>query len=142
MPKDRKQTLGEDTTPEEVVGEALATGCQGISYTYTERTIFFEFAYDCMKLAKEKGLKNNFVTNGFMTKECIDEMKGLLDAANVDVKAFTDEFYKRGCGARLAPVLESIEYMRKLGIWVEITTLIIPTQNDSEDEIRQIAKGL
>ena len=142
MPKDQKQILGEDVTPEEVVHEALETGCQSISYTYTEPTIFFEFAYDCMRLAKEKGLKNNFVTNGFMTKECLDEMKGLLDAANVDVKAFTEEFYKRVCGARLAPVLESIEHMRKLGIWVEITTLIIPTQNDSEDELRQIAKWI
>ena len=142
MPKDRKQILGEDTTPEEVVGEALATGCQGISYTYTEPTIFFEFAADCMKLAKEKGLKNNFVTNGFMTQECLNEADGLMDAANVDIKAFTEEFYKRVCGARLKPVLESIECMRQLGIWVEITTLIIPTQNDSEDELRQIAKWI
>ncbi len=142
MPKDQKKILGEDTTPEEIVHEALETGCQSISYTYTEPTIFFEFAYDCMKLAKEKGLKNTFVTNGFMTRECLDEMKGLLDAANVDVKAFTEEFYRRVCGARLAPVLESVEYMRKLGIWVEITTLIIPTQNDSEDELRQIAKWI
>ena len=142
MPKDRKQILGEDTSPEEVVKEALATGCQSISYTYTEPTIFFEFASDCMKLAKEKGLKNNFVTNGFMTQECLNEADGLMDAANVDIKAFTEEFYKRVCGARLKPVLESIECMRQLGIWVEITTLIIPTQNDSEDELRQIAKWI
>jgi len=146
MSKDQRRIIGKDITPEEIAHEALQTGCQSISYTYTEPTIFFEFAYDCMKLAKEKGLKNIFVTNGFMTKECIyemnGEMKGLLDGANVDVKAWTEEFYKRVCGARLAPVLESIEYMRQLGIWVEVTTLIIPTQNDSEDELRQIAKWI
>lgn len=132
----------EDITPEEIVHETLETGCQSISYTYTEPTIFFEFAYDCMKFAKEMGLKNTFVTNGFMTKECLDELKGLLDAANVDIKAWTEEFYKRVCGAKLSPVLNVIEYMLKLGIWVEITTLIIPTQNDSEDELRQIAKWI
>jgi len=142
MPKDQKRIIGEDVSPEEILHEAIGTGCQSISYTYTEPTIFFEFAYDCMKLAKGKGLKNTFVTNGFMTKECLNEMKGLLDGANVDVKAFTEDFYKRVCGARLAPVLESIEYMRQLGIWIEITTLIIPTQNDSEDELRQIAKWI
>jgi pyruvate formate lyase activating enzyme len=140
MPKDNKRILDEDVTAEEVVETASRAGCTSIAYTYTEPTIFFEFAYDCMRLAKDKGIKNVFVTNGFMTKECLDELCGLLDGANVDVKAFTEEFYKKVCGARLAPVLESVEYMKKLGIWVEITTLVIPTQNDSEDELRQIAK--
>ncbi|MEE9591828.1 MAG: AmmeMemoRadiSam system radical SAM enzyme [Thermodesulfobacteriota bacterium] len=140
MPKDNKRIFGEDVTAEEVVEMASKAGCKSIAYTYTEPTIFFEFAYDCMRLARDKGIKNVFVTNGFMTKECLNELDGILDGANVDVKAFTEEFYRRVCGARLAPVLESVEHMKKLGIWVEITTLVIPTQNDSEDELRQIAK--
>lgn len=142
MPKDIRRITGVELTPEEIVAGAVETQCKSISYTYTEPTIFFEYAYDCSRLAKEKALKNVFVTNGFMTKECLDELKGLLDAANVDVKSFREEFYKRVCGARLTPVLEAIVYMRRLGIWVEVTTLIIPTQNDSEEEIREIARWI
>lgn len=139
MPKDQKRIIGEQASPEEVVAEAFETGCSSISYTYTEPTIFFEFAKDTGVLARDKGIKNVFVTNGYMTTECLDELNGVLDAANVDIKAFTESFYRKVCGARLAPVLKSVEYMRKLGIWVEITTLIIPTMNDSEEELRGIA---
>ncbi|MCP3676420.1 MAG: AmmeMemoRadiSam system radical SAM enzyme, partial [Deltaproteobacteria bacterium] len=142
MPKESKKILGESITAEEVVEAVASTGCRSIAYTYTEPTIFFEFAYDCMKLAKERGMRNVFVTNGYMTRECLDEFKELLDGANVDVKAFTEGFYKRVCGAKLAPVLESVEYMRELGIWVEVTTLIIPTKNDSEEELREIARWI
>ncbi len=144
MPKERGGAIpGEDVTPEEVVESALATGCKNISYTYTEPTIFFEFAIDCARLAQKRGLKNLFVTNGYMTWECIQEMKGLIDACNVDVKAFRDEFYKRVCGgARLKYVLESVETMHREGIWVEVTTLVIPGQNDSEEELRELARWL
>lgn len=141
-PRETKEIFGEEAAPEEVVNEAYETGCSSISYTYTEPTIFFEYAKDVGVLAKEKGLKNVFVTNGYMTTECLDELKGVLDAANVDVKAFSESFYKKVCGAKLAPVLKAIEHMRSLGIWVEITTLIIPTLNDSVDELRQIAKWI
>ncbi|MBI5559885.1 MAG: AmmeMemoRadiSam system radical SAM enzyme [Deltaproteobacteria bacterium] len=142
MPRERKVVAGEEAAPEEVVRNALATECRSISYTYTEPTIFFEYAYDCSVKAKEKGLKNVFVTNGYMTKECIDGLSGLLDAANVDVKGFTEEFYKKVCGAKLKPVLETIEYMLKTGIWVEVTTLVIPGHNDSEGELREIARWM
>lgn len=142
MPKDRKKILGEDISPEEIVTDALSANCQSISYTYTEPTIFMEFAYDTAKLAVKKGLKNNFVTNGYMTKEALEEIKPYLHAANVDVKSFREEFYKKVCGARLAPVLDSVKLMREMGIWVEVTTLIIPTQNDSEEELRDIARWL
>lgn len=142
MPKDKKRILGDEVTPEEVVHEAFHTGCSSISYTYTEPTIFFEFAYDTGVLAKDKGLKNIFVTNGYMTKECLDELRGVLDAANVDIKSFSEATYKKVCGATLKPVLESIELMRKYGIWVEVTTLIIPTINDSDDELKNIAKWI
>lgn len=142
MPREKKRIEGEEASPEEIAAEASATGCSSISYTYTEPTIFFEYAFDTAVLAHEKSLKNVFVTNGYMTRECLDEMEGVLDAANVDLKSFSEEFYKKVCGARLAPVLDSIEYMRERGVWVEVTTLIIPTMNDSEEELVNIARWL
>ncbi len=142
MPKEQKRIIGEDMDPRDVLSYAQDLGCASIAYTYTEPTIFFEYAYDIGVLAKEKGIKNIFVTNGYMTKECLDELDGVLDAANVDIKAFNENFYKKICGAKLAPVLESVEYMRSLGIWVEVTTLVIPTFNDTEDELRSIAKWI
>lgn len=125
-------------SPEEIVNRALASGCRSISYTYTEPTIFFEFAYDTAKKAREKGLKNNFVTNGYMSKEALEKIAEYLDAANVDLKG-DGEFYKTLCGARRAPVIENIKLMKKLGIWVEVTTLLIPEHNDSEVQITEIA---
>lgn len=133
---------GYELKPEEVVREAKKSKCKSISYTYTEPTIFFEYALDTAKLAKKEGLYNNFVTNGYMTKECLDMIKPYLDAANVDLKSFNDQFYKKICKAGLKPVLDSIEYMKKIGIWVEVTTLVVPRENDSEDELSQIAKFL
>ena len=142
MPRNQKRILGMEVSPEEIVRKALLERASSISYTYTEPTIFFEYAQDCGRLAKQKGLRNVFVTNGYMSAECLDALKGILDAANVDIKSFSEEFYKKVCGARLRPVLESIEYMKTLGIWVEVTTLIIPTLNDSEDELRRIAQWI
>lgn len=129
-------------SPEKIIEEAKRSKCKSISYTYTEPTIFFEYALEIAKLAKNEGLYNVFVTNGFMTKECLDMLDGVLDAANVDLKSFSEDYYKKICGARLKPVLESIEYMRKLNIWVEVTTLVVPTLNDSEKELKQIASFL
>lgn len=123
----------------EVVRQALLNDCQSISYTYTEPTIFFEYAFDTARLARDSGLKNNFVTNGFMTAEALETIQPYLDAANVDLKFFKDENYKKMCKARLQPVLDSIQKMRELGIWVEVTTLVIPGLNDSEGELRDIA---
>lgn len=111
-----------------------------ISYTYNEPVIFFEFAYDVMRLAKEKSIRNVFVTSGYETEEAIDTALPYLDAMNIDLKSFSDEFYKKICSARLKPVLKTIEYAFKKGIWVEITTLLIPGYNDSEKEIREIAR--
>jgi pyruvate formate lyase activating enzyme len=133
---------GEALSPEEAVRLAQGADCRSISYTYTEPTIFFEYAYDTMRLAKKKGLANVFVTNGFMTPEALEEMRGLLDAANVDLKSFRDETYKKTCGGRLQPVLDSIALMRTLGIWVEVTTLVVPGLNDGAGELREIARFL
>ncbi len=131
---------GHDMRPEDIVEQAKKLGCKSIAYTYTEPTIFFEYAYDTARLAKEAGLCNVFVTNGYMTKEALDTIRPYLDAANVDLKSFSDEFYKSNCKARLQPVLDSIAYMKELGIWVEVTTLVIPGQNDSHEQLNGIAE--
>lgn len=132
--------FGEDKIPEQVVQDALDNNCPSISYTYTEPTVFVEFALDCMKLAKAKGLKNIWVSNGYMTQELLDLIGPYLDAMNIDLKAFTEKFYQEICGAKLKPVLDNLIEIKKRGIHLEITTLIIPTKNDSREEIEQIAK--
>ena len=137
---DSSHIAGQDLPPSQVVDAALSHRCQSISYTYTEPTIFFEYAYDTARLAQQKGLKNVFVTNGYMTPEAIEEISPYLDAANIDLKSFRDRFYRRSCGARLQPVLDSIQDMHRRGIWVELTTLIIPGHNDSDEELRDIAE--
>jgi pyruvate formate lyase activating enzyme len=126
--------------PQDVVAQAKKNNCKSISYTYTEPTIFFEYAYDTARLAKKEGLFNNFVTNGFMTKEAVEAIRPYLDAANIDLKFFTDASYKDVCKAALGPVLDSIRLMHRLGIWVEITTLVIPGLNDSGAELSGIAE--
>jgi pyruvate formate lyase activating enzyme len=139
---DQDRIEGRDVPPGDIVSHALSNGDKSISYTYTEPTIFFEYAYDTAKLASAKGLKNVFVTNGFMSKECIMMIEPYLDAANVDLKSFSDATYKNKIGGRLKPVLNNIILMKKLGIWIEVTTLIIPGMNDSKDELKQIAEFL
>jgi len=129
---------GEDMTPEDVVNEALKTGCKSISYTYTEPTIFFEFAHDCAMLAKNKGIKNVFVSNGFMTPESARLAVNFLDGNNIDLKG-DREFYKKICHARVEPVRETIKIMKEAGVWVEVTTLVIPGLNDSDDILEEIA---
>ena len=140
MPKDRNTILGQDVSPEEIVMAAKRNNCESIAYTYTEPTIFFEYAYDTAKLASKEGIKNVFVTNGYITEEALTDIKPYLDAANIDLKSFNEEFYRKNCGARLNPVLDSIRLHKSLGIWIEVTTLIIPTLNDSEEELRKIAE--
>jgi pyruvate formate lyase activating enzyme len=138
--KGRAVERGEELSPEKIVRIALDRGCRSISYTYTEPTVFFEYAYDTAKLAHEAGLANNFVTNGFMTAEALETIRPYLDAANVDLKAFREETYEKVCRARLGPVLDSIRLMRRLDIWVEVTTLVVPGLNDSDAELGDIAR--
>ena len=132
----------EEVKPEEVVKQAKHSGTKSISYTYSEPTIFFEYAYEISQLAKKDGLFNVFVTNGFMTKEMIQTIYPYLDAANIDLKSFRDDYYRKICKGKLASVLESIELMKKLGIWIEVTTLVVPGQNDSQEELVEIANFL
>jgi pyruvate formate lyase activating enzyme len=133
---------GEPATPHEVVAAARRHACASISYTYTEPTIFFEFARDCGRLARQAGLKNNFVTNGYMTPEAVADMAEWLDAANVDLKAWKDAFYREVCKARVEPVKESIRGMRQAGIWVEVTTLLVPGLNDDQQDLKALAEFL
>lgn len=142
MPRDERVIRGTRLAPEEVVERAVRAGCRSIAYTYTEPTIFFEYAHDCAVRATKAGLKNVFVTNGYMTKEALACIDGDLHAANVDLKAFSDDFYRRIVGARLKPVLDTIRRMVAAGIWVEVTTLLIPGYNDDEDELRRLAAFL
>ncbi len=130
---------GEDRTPEMIVKSALDGHCRSIAYTYTEPTMFFELAYDTARLARKAGLANVFVTNGYISKEALATIAPYLDAANIDLKGFSEEFYREIVHARLSEVLDSIIEYRKQGIWLELTTLIIPGLNDSERELQGIA---
>jgi pyruvate formate lyase activating enzyme len=138
--KEKKEVPGEDLPPEKVVELALKYKVPSISYTYTEPTIFSEYALDSMKLAKKKGLKNNWVTNGFWSKELFELISPYLDAANVDLKGFSEGFYQEICDGRLQPVLDTLIALKKNNIWIEVTTLVIPTLSDSEKMFRDIAK--
>lgn len=138
-PRKRRDIPGEETTPEQIVKEAETAGCKSISYTYTEPTIFLEFAYDCARLAREKGIKNVFVSNGYITPEATRLIAPYLDANNIDLKG-DDNVYKKLCGAKLQPVLDTIRLMKELGVWVELTTLIIPSYNDSESFLKWTAE--
>jgi pyruvate formate lyase activating enzyme len=142
MPHDRKQILGEAMMPEIVLEEALRSRSATISYTYTEPTIFFEFALDIARPASSRGLRNIFVSNGYMTEECLREIYPNLHGANVDLKGFSDKYYKEVCGAKLDPVLKTLELMREMNVWVEVTTLLVPGLNDSNEELQRLAKFL
>jgi pyruvate formate lyase activating enzyme len=132
----------EEASAEEVVRAARASGCASIAYTYTEPTVFLEFALDTARTAREAGLMNSFVTNGFMTAAALDLITPHLDAANVDLKAFNEDTYRTCCGGRLAPVLDSLRRMKGSGIWVEVTTLLVQGINDSSSELARIADFL
>ncbi len=131
---------GQAISPGEIVDLALARGCRSISYTYTEPTIFFELAYDTARLARRAGLRNCFVSNGFMTSRAIETIAPYLDAINVDLKAFRDETYRKVFSGRLAPVLLAMGELQRAGVWLEVTTLVVPGMNDSQAELRDIAE--
>jgi pyruvate formate lyase activating enzyme len=139
-PREEKRIFGESMMPDEIVAQAAASQCTSISYTYTEPTIFFEYAFDIMRLAREKGMANNFVTNGYIEETPLRSIAAYLDAANIDLKSYNESFYRNVCGAHLSGVLDSIRLHKELGIWIELTTLIIPGHNDSEEELRSIAR--
>ena len=140
MPVNDYDTLGRRASPVEIVSSAKRSGSRSIAYTYTEPTVFFEYAYETAKLARQEGLGNVFVTNGYMTTEMLDIFHPYLDAANVDLKSFRQETYHDYVGAGLQPILENMKKMKELGIWLEVTTLIVPGLNDDPAELRDAAQ--
>ncbi len=134
------QIVGQELPPQRIVDLAIENGCESIAYTYNEPIVFFEYTYDTAKLAHENGLKNIYVTSGYETIKAIDLLEPYIDGMNIDIKSFSDDFYKEICGARLKPVLQAVKYAHEKGIWIEITTLLIPNKNDSDEEIRNIAR--
>jgi len=125
--------------PEEVVRQTEASGCESLCFTYSEPTIFFEYMLEMARLAKERGLKNTMVSNGYIEREPLEELAPYMDGANIDLKAFNDQTYSKILGGRLEPVLETIRSMKGLGIWCEVTTLVVPGMNDTEEELNAIA---
>jgi pyruvate formate lyase activating enzyme len=140
MPRQQHLTTGKETSPKEIVAAAQRARSRSIAYTYTEPTVFFEYTYDTARLAHAAGLANIYVTNGYMTEEMLETLQPYLDAANVDLKAFRDETYRKYVGARLQPVLDSLKSMKRLGIWLEVTTLVVQGINDDPEELRDAAQ--
>ncbi|MBN1486309.1 MAG: AmmeMemoRadiSam system radical SAM enzyme [Anaerolineae bacterium] len=137
------QGLGQDLLPEQLVDIAVREGVEAIAYTYNEPTVFFEYTYDTAVLAYERGIKNIYVSNGFMSSEVLERLSPYLDSINIDLKGFTEAFYQEYTGARLAPVKRNIKtFAQETQTWVEVTTLVIPGLNDSDEELRACAEWL
>lgn len=130
---------GKIILPEEIIIMAQQNKTPSISYTYTEPTIFVEYALDIMRLAKKTGIKNAWVSNGFFSVETFDLVRPFLDAANIDLKSFDDGFYQRYCGGRLQPILDNLKRIKQVGVWLEITTLVIPSLSDGEENFKKMA---
>ena len=140
---EQRNRIGQGAMPEALVNVCLRDNIPMIAYTYNEPTVFFEYTYDTAKLAHEQGIKNVYVSNGYMSQGALDMIAPYLDGINVDLKAFTDEFYREQCQARLAPVKRNITYIaRETDIWIEVTTLLIPGLNDSDEELRAMAEWM
>jgi pyruvate formate lyase activating enzyme len=140
---DQSDYVGQQATPEALVDTCVRKHIPMIAYTYNEPTVFFEYSYDTAKLAHEHGIKNVYVSNGYMSRAALDMIEPYLDGINVDLKAFSDEFYREQCEARLEPVKRNIAHIaREMDTWIEITTLLIPGLNDSEDELKAVAGWL
>jgi len=136
MPRDQGRIVGESYSPGLIAEMAAQNKCRSIAYTHTEPSIYYELARETMVEAKKLGLINVFVTNGYMTRDMLDDCRGLLDAANVDLKAFSERFYQRLCGVELGTVLDTLQFLvHETAVWLEVTTLLIPGENDSDAEL-------
>ena len=128
--------LMDEASPETIAAAALKLGCQSVAYTYNDPVIFAEYAMDVADACRARGIRNVAVTAGYMHAQARREFYAKVDAANVDLKGFTDDFYFKLCGGRLQPVLETLEYLvKETAVWTEITTLLIPGKNDSDGEL-------
>lgn len=140
MPIDQNRIAGNDMVPEMVIKAAKDHACETIAYTYTEPAVYWDYAFDTAKLAHQAGIRNVFVTNGYWSEIGLRTMLPYMDGANVDLKFFDDRLYRTICGARLQPVLDTIQRMHEAGVWLEVTTLLIPDLNDSGESLRSIAQ--
>lgn len=131
-----------DLPPREVVDRAISNGCASIAYTYTDPIIFYEYMLDTAKIAREKGVKNVLVTCGYMNPGPLYEMTPFIDGANIDLKGFSENFYREVTGGSMKPVLESIKYMYQHGVIVELTNLVVPTLNDDLQEIKKMCEWI
>ena len=131
-----------DLTPKQIVDLCLEHHCPSIAYTYTEPLTYIEYVTDCARLAHEKGLWNILVTAGYVCQEPLADLLPYLDAANIDLKSFSDDIYQRVSGGHLQPVLDTILTMKKAGVWIELTNLIIPGINDDMDMIRRMCRWM
>jgi len=143
--RDRNSWGGYEMSPALIVRNALEQRCASIAYTYTEPTVFYEYAFDISTAARDGTIANVWVSNGYMSEQVLDSLVNppdvnLIDAANIDLKAFQNSFYRTQCGASLQPVLDNLIRLKKLGVWLEVTTLVIPGLNDSEEELRELAR--
>ena len=141
-PRQGLPVQGESVPPKDIIRAAHASGAASIAYTYSEPTIFFELMVETAAQALDAGLANIMVSNGFQSPQCLDELGGLIQAANIDLKSFSDDFYRDICSARLGPVLKNLVHMKRLGWHLEVTTLVIPDLNDSDVELTDIARFL
>ncbi len=139
MPAEQFQKTGRDASPQQIIAAAINANCRSIAYTYVEPTIFFEYIHEIGTLAHAAGMTNIFKTNGFMTVDMLEICQPYLDAANVDLKTFRDNTYRQ-FGGSLQPVLDSLKQMKNAGVWLEITTVIIPGVNDDPIELRDLSK--
>lgn len=131
-------TDNRDLLPDDVVRQALFYQCRSITYTYTEPTVFYEYMYDTARIARQHGIRNTMHSCGYMKEKPLREMAKLLDAADIDLKAFTEDFYSRICGGKLRPVLDALVALKEEGVWLEITNLVIPTLNDDPKQMREM----
>jgi pyruvate formate lyase activating enzyme len=136
------ELLGEELMPEDVIRFCKEQDISLLAFTYNEPAIFFEYAYDTAVLAQKEGIGVVYVSNGYETPEALEKISPYLLAANIDLKSFRDDFYRKQCGARIEPVKETIQWLWEKGIWVEVTTLVIPHENDSNEELQAIAEFL
>ncbi|OBQ55758.1 AmmeMemoRadiSam system radical SAM enzyme [Halodesulfovibrio spirochaetisodalis] len=134
------QITGQMTKPEQIVALALESGAKSISYTYSEPTVFFELMAETAEIAIQHGLKNIIVSNGYQSPECLEELKDLIHACNIDLKAATESFYHSICKAHIRPVLRNLKTIRDMGWWMEVTTLLVPGENDDKEEIATLAR--
>lgn len=139
-PRQGRRIEGQAVAPRDIVRMARSSGARSVAYTYSEPTIFFELMLETATLARQEGLANIMVSNGFQSPQCLDELGSVIQAANIDLKSFRDDFYRDVCSARLAPVLKNLTHMKRLGWHLEVTTLVIPDLNDSDAELTDIAR--